>query len=896
MTPCCRVTRRAFLRWLAPAVAAAGGLVRAPLVGLATAVQSGTTAAPAGAGVWYVAEGWTGAGFDEYLTIQNPNPAVVTVRVTYLLGGGQPPVVRSVVAPPTSRVTVAVHERIAGVGRDQAVAALVETTGGEPIVVERPMYFAYRGSAGDITGGHVVLGATAPRLRWLFAEGWTGAGFDEYLTIMNPNSAVAPVTITYFLDGGAPRTITVDVAPRSRRTVTVHADAEGVGRGRAVSAEVTTTHPGGIVVERPVYARYIGSAGEVREGHNVLGAVSPGPAWYFPDGNTHAGWDTYLTLMNPHATSAAVTLTYYLAGAVQTRDLTVAANSRATVDVHAQPRGVGRSHAVGIKVATSHPDGLVVERPLYGRYTGEIVAATSVTGAPTPRRRWSFGEGYTGDGFAMWLHLLNPHASATTATITYFLDGGQVLTRTTPLPPQARTSVAVHDPVAGIGPGRAAAVQVDTDHGEGIVVERAIYFAYRGSAGLVTGGHAALGFTPALYRVHGLNFSPFVLTQNPDQGAVVGPEQTRARLLLVAGLTRWVRTFGATGGLEHIPSQARALGLKVAAGAWLGRNLTANETELAALIDLAQRGLVDRAVVGSETLWRGDLTAGQLIAYLQRFRQAVPDVPVATADTYGALLANQAVIDAGDFVFYNAYPYHEGIAIDDAIAALHHAQQLVAQRAGGRPVLVSESGWPSAGQVRGAAVPSPANAAAYFLAFTAWSRATGVDTFYFAALDEPWKTAEGSQGPHWGIMDQYGALKPGMEAVFDDRTVADTWSRLPGAPALELTHVPHYGSTLNLRGRALQVNPATHRVAVYIKVAGAYWVKPSAATPSTPIGDDGTWEVDVTTGGADATATELRAYLIASSYAPPVALGWAALPTDLETAALARVIALRAPA
>jgi hypothetical protein len=48
------------------------------------------------------------------------------------------------------------------------------------------------------------------------------------------------------------RELTVAAA---RRTVTVHDPAEGVGRGREVAAKVETSHPGGIVAERPLQFR-----------------------------------------------------------------------------------------------------------------------------------------------------------------------------------------------------------------------------------------------------------------------------------------------------------------------------------------------------------------------------------------------------------------------------------------------------------------------------------------------------------------------------------------------------------------------------------------------------------------------------------------------------------------
>ena len=39
-----------------------------------------------------------------------------------------------------------------------------------PVICERSMYFAYRGSW---TGGHDVVGANAPPTDWFFAEGYT---------------------------------------------------------------------------------------------------------------------------------------------------------------------------------------------------------------------------------------------------------------------------------------------------------------------------------------------------------------------------------------------------------------------------------------------------------------------------------------------------------------------------------------------------------------------------------------------------------------------------------------------------------------------------------------------------------------------------------------------------
>ena len=67
--------------------------------GGASEYSTSVTVTAAGATTWYFAEGYTGEGFDEYLTIQNPNAQAGTATLTYLLEGASP-VVRSVPLPP----------------------------------------------------------------------------------------------------------------------------------------------------------------------------------------------------------------------------------------------------------------------------------------------------------------------------------------------------------------------------------------------------------------------------------------------------------------------------------------------------------------------------------------------------------------------------------------------------------------------------------------------------------------------------------------------------------------------------------------------------------------------------------------------------------------------------
>ena len=112
------------------------------------------------------------------------------MRLTYYRNGA-PPVVKTLTVGATSRATVAVHDEAQGVGRNGGigweVSVSVESTNGVGLIVERPIYFTYDGSMGAAVGGTNAMGALAPAPAWHFAEGYTGAGFDEYLTILNPN-------------------------------------------------------------------------------------------------------------------------------------------------------------------------------------------------------------------------------------------------------------------------------------------------------------------------------------------------------------------------------------------------------------------------------------------------------------------------------------------------------------------------------------------------------------------------------------------------------------------------------------------------------------------------------------------------------------------------------------
>ena len=257
---------------------------------------------------------------------------------------------------------------------------------------------------------------------------------------------------------------------------------------------------------------------------------------------------------------------------------------------------------------------------------------------------------------------------------------------------------------------------------------------------------------------HGLCFSPYLDGQGP--GSQVDESQIRARIQIIRANTRWVRSFSCTDGNELIPRIAHECGLKTLVGAWLGTDRAINEREIEGVIAVARAGHADIVAVGNEVMLREDLTEVELIGYLQRVKDALPGVKVGYVDAYYLFEKHPCITAVCDVLLTNCYPFWEGCPLDQAIAYMQSMVQRTRAVAGGKPVIISETGWPDKGSAFHGAVPSQVGAMRYFVETNAWAQRDGIDVFYFAAFDEAWKVgAEGDVGAYWGLWDKDGAPK-----------------------------------------------------------------------------------------------------------------------------------------
>jgi hypothetical protein len=423
---------------------------------------------------FYFAEGYTGAGFSERLSLLMPNQSGGVMIDYYTAGGGHSTGSLMLTAGRVGTVDVNVS-----VGPNQQVSVKVTLPG--PGVVERVIHF----DTGTWHGSTDQVGTTAPSTEWDFAEGSTFDFFNEYLTLQNPNQSAVPVSLNYFTDTGLSPVKTLTLAAGSRTTVEVFngtttnvtnclpsgAGAScGVGRGiGGVSVQVIAGAP--IIAERPFYVNGFNFGdGLIRDGHDAFGASAPARLWSFAEGTTLAGFKEYVTLQNPGGTDATVSLNYFTdSGQKPVKTLTAKAHSRVTVEVFkgspsdvtncvasgpAANCGVGPGiGGVSLQVSSTVP--IVAERPMYMYVdfgTGPVAGAHIVVGATSLGKLFGFAAASTLAGENDYLTIQNPGTIVANVKATYYTSTGPVV-KNFQVAAGSRRTVEVFKVTDGAGPG-----------------------------------------------------------------------------------------------------------------------------------------------------------------------------------------------------------------------------------------------------------------------------------------------------------------------------------------------------------------------------------------------------------------------------------------------------------
>jgi len=320
-----------------------------------------------------------------------------------------------------------------------------------------------------------------------------------------------------------------------------------------------------------------------------------------------------------------------------------------------------------------------------------------------------------------------------------------------------------------------------------------------------------------------VSYAPFEGTAHPDVDNIPNVEKIRADMKKLSTMTRAIRLYSSTGGVELVPPIAAEFGLKVTVGAWIDKNVDRNEREIAAAIDLAKRNSnVIGIVVGNETIYRGEQKVDDLITLIKRVKAAVGDrVPVTTGEIWNIWIDNPQLGDSVDFIAAHVLPYWENFTDKQAVDQAVDRYQKLHDQFRGKRIMIAEFGWPSAGYNLRSAEPGPFEQATVLRNFVNRAEAIGMEYNIVEAIDQPWKYFEGGVGPYWGILN---ADREPKFAWTGPIVNPDYWKLAAIAVLLGiLVSLPILGLAQPTALQALILSTAANGVGAWGATVFAYW-------------------------------------------------------------------------
>ncbi|EGZ16083.1 putative endo-1,3-beta-glucanase [Phytophthora sojae] len=272
-------------------------------------------------------------------------------------------------------------------------------------------------------------------------------------------------------------------------------------------------------------------------------------------------------------------------------------------------------------------------------------------------------------------------------------------------------------------------------------------------------------------KLYGINYD---LRQGPDwdPSKCKSADTIASDLKVLSTITSNVRTYSLSDcDVSGVLTAAKKLSLTVWLGVWVSEDSKVYDNEVKAFKELISAGLIDSNVVGinvgSEAVYREDITAEQAIEYVTDFRKVMADndisVPVSITDIVDTFVQYPDMLKAGDIVTINQFPFWEKTPANKGAAQFNKRIQPLLKLAGDMEVIISETGWPTGGTATNGSVASEENAAIYLNDFYELAEAKKWKYYYFAGFDTPYKEKQADDATtvesHFGIFDETGTMK-----------------------------------------------------------------------------------------------------------------------------------------
>ncbi|CCH60503.1 hypothetical protein TBLA_0C07120 [Henningerozyma blattae CBS 6284] len=286
----------------------------------------------------------------------------------------------------------------------------------------------------------------------------------------------------------------------------------------------------------------------------------------------------------------------------------------------------------------------------------------------------------------------------------------------------------------------------------------------------------------------------FNLGVKNNDGSCKSQQDYETDLKALSGYTNTVKVYAVSdcNTLQNLGPAAQDAGFEVFFGVWPtdDAHFAAEQQALKSYLPSIKSSTVAGFLVGSEALYRDDLTADQLASKINEIRDLVKTIndsdgnsygskQVGTVDSWNVLVAgyNAPAIQASDFVMANAFSYWQGQTMQNSSYSffddIMQALQTIQSTKGSTDITfwVGETGWPTDGTNFEASYPSTDNAQQFWKEGICAMRAWGINVIVFEAFDEDWKpntSGTSDVEKHWGVFTSERSLKYSLSCDFSN--------------------------------------------------------------------------------------------------------------------------------
>jgi glucan 1,3-beta-glucosidase len=301
-----------------------------------------------------------------------------------------------------------------------------------------------------------------------------------------------------------------------------------------------------------------------------------------------------------------------------------------------------------------------------------------------------------------------------------------------------------------------------------------------------------LALAGAVSSVQAIGQLAFNLGVQDNAGSCKTAEEYKKDLEVLSDYTSKVRVYASSdcNTLEILGPVAEDAGFTLFLGIWPNDDAHFQEEQdaLKTYLRKIKRSTIEAFNVGSEALYRDDMTASELAEKINEIRDLLADIkdsdgesysgiPVGFVDSWNVIVdgASSPAIAAADVVFANAFSYWQGQTqqnasysfFDDIMQALQTIQ--TAKGETDITFWVGETGWPTQGTSFEDSHPSVENAQTFWSEAVCGMRGWGINVIAFEAFDEAWKpdtSGTSDVEKYWGIWDSDYNLKYDLSCDF----------------------------------------------------------------------------------------------------------------------------------